>query len=102
MDVASVSLSAERFKSMIKGIGSDFFVMDELKEAFEEQGEEALVRTKGKITDLIDHYLPEQAGYGIFHKDNINCIGLLWSAGVDLLDIAPEDETTREQTEDKT
>ena len=36
---------------------------------------------------LVDEYLPEQSGYGVFRMDSILCIGLLWCAGIDLLAI---------------
>lgn len=80
-----LNMSYQRFKNIIKGIGADYFTMDELKEAFEQHGELKVLQGEEELMTLIDHYLPEQSGYGVFFVDNVIAAGLVWCSGIDLL-----------------
>jgi len=76
--------------------------MDELKEAFEKQGEEKHVQRPSELLELIDHYLPDQSGYGVFCMQNIICVGLLWCSGLDYQKFieATADTEDQENSED--
>lgn len=95
-------MSTDRMKFILQEIGSDYYTMDELKEAFEKQGEEKHVQRPSELLELIDHYLPDQSGYGVFCMQNIICVGLLWCSGLDYQKFieATADSEGQEQSED--
>ena len=71
----------DRFQSIMESIGWNFFTTDEMRERFEEAGEGAHAAQGSELLQFLDHYLPEQAGYGVFYKINVVSVGVLWCSG---------------------
>ena len=80
-----IDMTEQRFQRIINEFDSDLFTMDELKEVLALHGESRLLQQPSELLALVDHYLPEQSGYGVFQKATLICVGLLWCSGLDLL-----------------
>lgn len=81
------------FKKVVEDIDSQVFTIDELKESFENKGLADVLSNSSKLNQMIDHFLPEQSGYGIFCPEHMLCVGHVWCSGIDIL------KSIREQQE---
>lgn len=59
--------------------------MDEMRETFEDNGEGVHVQKGSEWLRYLDHYLPEQAGYGVFYKKNVLSVGVPWCSGIEVV-----------------